>query len=68
MTHSTRSKLDYKIVILDAPSVRRDASVRSVALTYAGPKPLRVIVAGTLIVTPANNTWTLNPINVSFKF
>ena len=50
-----------------APSVRRDGNARSVALTYAGPKPLRVIVAGTLIVTPANNTWTLNPINVSFK-
>ena len=51
-----------------APSVRRDGNARSVALTYAGPKPSHVIVAVTLIVKPANNTWTLNPINVSFKF
>ena len=51
-----------------APSIRRDRHAHSVALTCAGPKPSRVIVAGTLIVTTANNTWTLNLINVSFKF
>ena len=27
-----------------------------------------IIVAGMLVATPVHNTWTLNPINVSFKF
>ena len=53
---------------LIAPSVRRDGNAHNVARTYAGPKPSRIIVAGTRIVTLVNNTWTLNPINVSFKF
>ena len=53
---------------LIAPSVKRDGNARSVARIYAGPKPSKIIVAGTHNVTLVNNTWTLNPINVSFKF
>ena len=51
-----------------ALSVRGDGNACNVVLTYAGPKPSRVIIAGTRIVMLVNNTWTLNPINVSFKF
>ena len=61
------STVDPKTKLI-APSVRRDGNARSVVLTYTGPKPSRIIVAGTRIVTLVNNTWTLNPINVSFKF
>ena len=53
---------------LIAPSVKRDGNARSVARTYVGPKPSKIIVAGTHNVTLVSNTWTLNPINVSFKF
>ena len=53
---------------LIAPSVRGDGNACNVVLTYAGPKPSRIIIAGTRIVMLVNNTWTLNPINVSFKF
>ena len=51
----------------DHRPVKRDGNARSVALTCVGPKPSKIIVAGTRIATPVNNTWTLNPINVSFR-
>ena len=53
---------------LIAPSVRRDGNACNVVLTYVGPKPSRIIIAGMRIVMLVNNNWTLNPINVSFKF
>ena len=51
-----------------APSVRRDGNARNVVLTCMDRNPSRIIFAGMLIATPVHNTWTLNPINVSFKF
>ena len=59
-TVQVSSMVDPRTKII-APSVRRYRNARSVALTYVHPNPSRIIVAGTLIVTPVNNKWTLNP-------